>query len=120
MLELNIQEKINLCVFLPSGKNVWHKILANILELVSKELNHFGGIAWFFRDWVPGTLTGGAYTKVYLPPVSVPAAQSREKDAIPPKWFNSLGTNSSLHNCFTNLLPSACQNGLTHSSAQLA
>ena len=30
------------------------------LELVSKELNHFGGIASFFRDWAPRTLTGGA------------------------------------------------------------
>ena len=30
------------------------------LELVSKELNHFGGIASFFRDWALGTLTGGA------------------------------------------------------------
>ena len=30
-----------------------------ILELVSKELNHFGGIVSFFRDWAPGTLTGG-------------------------------------------------------------
>ena len=30
-----------------------------LLELVSKELNHFGGIASFFRDWTPGTLTGG-------------------------------------------------------------
>ena len=28
------------------------------LELVSKELNHFGGIASFFRDWALGTLTG--------------------------------------------------------------
>ena len=28
------------------------------VELVSKELNHFGGIASFFRDWAPGTLTG--------------------------------------------------------------
>ena len=33
-------------------------------------------------------------TKVYLPPVSVPGAQSRKNDAIPPKWFNSLDTNS--------------------------
>ena len=30
------------------------------LKLVSKELNHFGAIAAFFRDWAPGTLTGGA------------------------------------------------------------
>ena len=30
------------------------------LELVSKELNHFGGIASFFQDWALGTLTGGA------------------------------------------------------------
>ena len=33
---------------------------AGALELISKELNHFGGITSFFRDWVPGTLTGGA------------------------------------------------------------
>ena len=25
---------------------------------MSKELNHFGSIAEFFRDWAPGTLTG--------------------------------------------------------------
>ena len=30
------------------------------VELVSKEVNHFGGIASFFRDWAPMTLTGGA------------------------------------------------------------
>ena len=35
-----------------------HKI-AQSLELVSKELNHFWGIASFFRDWAPVTLTGG-------------------------------------------------------------
>ena len=29
------------------------------LESVSTELNHFGGITSFFRDWAPGTLTGG-------------------------------------------------------------
>ena len=29
------------------------------LELVSKALNYFWGIVLFFRDWVPGTLTGG-------------------------------------------------------------
>ena len=29
------------------------------LELVSKELNHFGEIASFFRDGAPGILTGG-------------------------------------------------------------
>ena len=28
------------------------------VELVSKELNHFGGIPLFFRDWAQGTLTG--------------------------------------------------------------
>ena len=32
---------------------------AEALELVSKELNPFGGIALFFQDWAPGTLTGG-------------------------------------------------------------
>ena len=30
---------------------------AYLVELVSKELNHFGGIALFFRDLAPGTLT---------------------------------------------------------------
>ena len=30
------------------------------VELVSKELNHFGAIASFSLDWAPGTLTGGA------------------------------------------------------------
>ena len=30
-----------------------------IVELVSKELNNFGGIAQFFRDWAPGTQTSG-------------------------------------------------------------
>ena len=29
------------------------------IELVSKELNHFGGITSFFQDWAPRTLTGG-------------------------------------------------------------
>ena len=46
------------------------------VELVSKELNHFGGIALFFRDWAPGTLTGGELTFVYAPPVSDPLPQS--------------------------------------------
>ena len=30
------------------------------IELVSKEINHFGGIPLFFRDWALGILTGGA------------------------------------------------------------
>ena len=30
------------------------------LELVSKDLNHFGAIVSFFQDWAPETLTGGA------------------------------------------------------------
>ena len=29
------------------------------LELVSNELNQFGGSRRFFLDWAPGTLTGG-------------------------------------------------------------
>ena len=33
--------------------------MAHDLELVSKELNHFVGIASFFQDWAPGTLTDG-------------------------------------------------------------
>ena len=28
------------------------------IELVSKELNQFGGIALFFRDWAPGAHFG--------------------------------------------------------------
>ena len=37
-----------------------HKICQDLsIELVSKELNHFGGIALFCQDWAPGTLTGG-------------------------------------------------------------
>ena len=40
------------------------------VELVCKELNHFGGIASFLQDWAPVTLTG---------------AQSRIKDVIPSK-----------------------------------
>ena len=55
------------------------------VELVSKELNHFGGIALFFRDWAPGTLAGGELAFVYAPPVSVPGAQSRKNNAIHPK-----------------------------------
>ena len=50
------------------------------LELVTKELNHFGGIVLFFQDWAPGTLT-----KVYTPPLSVSGAQSWKNNAIPPK-----------------------------------
>ena len=53
-------------------------------------------IAAFFRDWAPGTLTGGAETKVYEPPVSVLGAQSRKNAAIAPKLFNSLNTNFNL------------------------
>ena len=41
------------------------------------------GIASFFRDWAPGTLTGGEQTKVYSLPVIVPSAQSWKNDAIP-------------------------------------
>ena len=37
------------------------QIFIRYLELVYKELNHFGGIGSFFRDWAPGTLTGGAF-----------------------------------------------------------
>ena len=38
--------------------------------------------------------------KVYVPPLSVPGAQSRKNDAILPKWFNSLDTNSTLRQFF--------------------
>ena len=58
------------------------------LELVSKELNHLGGIASFFRDWALGTLTGGEYIFVYAPSVSVPGAQSRKNDTIPQSDLN--------------------------------
>ena len=44
------------------------------IELVSKELNHFGGIASFFRDLAPGTLTGDKKTFVYVPTVRIPGA----------------------------------------------
>ena len=60
-------------------------ILLLKLELVSKKLNHFRGIMSFFRDWAPGTLTGGEQTFDYAPPVSVPDAQSLKNDTIPPK-----------------------------------
>ena len=65
--------------------NVHRIILAKPfqVELVSKELNHFGGILSVFQDWAPGTLTGREETKVYLPPVSVPGAQSWKNDTIP-------------------------------------
>ena len=36
----------------------WSKKAVEV-ELVSKELNHFGGIASFFRDWAQAALTGG-------------------------------------------------------------
>ena len=29
-------------------------------RVISKELNHFEGIASFIQDWAPGTMTGGA------------------------------------------------------------
>ena len=44
-------------LFLPRFSQVC--FAAGNLELVSKELNHFGAIASFFQDWAPGTLTGG-------------------------------------------------------------
>ena len=42
-------------------------------------------IAAFFRDWAPGTLTGGALTFLYAPPVSVPGAKKKKNAAIAPK-----------------------------------
>ena len=50
----DISEQFNTTMSYVSQTNI------SRLELVSKELNHFGGIASFFRDWAPGTLTGGA------------------------------------------------------------
>ena len=35
-----------------------------------------------------------AFLESFLPPVSVPGAQSWKNDAIPPTGFNSLDTNS--------------------------
>ena len=55
------------------------------VELVSKELNNFLGIALFFRDYAPGTLTGGALTKVYSQPASVHGAQYKKNRPDPPK-----------------------------------
>ena len=42
------------------------------IELVSKEINHFGGITSFFRDWAPGILTGDDKTLLmrHLCPIS--------------------------------------------------
>ena len=41
-----------ICIYL------WlEQLLTYGIELVSKELNHFGGIALFFQDWASGTMT---------------------------------------------------------------
>ena len=55
------------------------------IKLVSKELNPFGAITAFFRDWAPRTLTGGAERKVYAQRISVLGAQSQKITAIAPK-----------------------------------
>ena len=55
------------------------------------QLNHFGAITAFFRDWAPRTLTGGAERKVYAQRISVLGAQSQKNTA--PKWYNSLDSN---------------------------
>ena len=73
----------------------------------------------FLRDWALGTLTGDEWPFVYVPPVSVSVsgAQSRKNDAIPPKWFNSLDTNSSTIWVFLqqyNYRYSAIQHGLSN------
>ena len=52
-----------------------------------------------------------------MSPVSVPGAKSRKNDAIPPKWFNSLDTNSSTIGVFLqqyNYRYSAIQHGLSN------
>ena len=44
-----------------SDSDIWTSLeQAHLADVVHKELNHFGAIAAFFRDWAPGTLTGGA------------------------------------------------------------
>ena len=65
------------------------------IELVSKEINHFGGDPIVFPRLGIGD-TDRWRIKVYLPPVSVPGAQSWKNEAISQKWFNSLDTNSRL------------------------
>ena len=55
-LECNGFSIVNRCC---EGHLGFYKVGPNV-ELVSKESNHFGGIASFFRDWAPETLTGGA------------------------------------------------------------
>jgi hypothetical protein len=60
-------------------------MIAKKIKLVSKELNHFGAIAEFFRDCAPETPTVGKQMKVYAQPVSVLGAQSRKNAKITPK-----------------------------------
>ena len=83
-----------LAVYLPPAS-----ILLVKLELVSKKLNHFGGSSHFSEIGHQGHwVTGGEQTFDCAPPVSVPGAQSLKNNAILPKWFNSLDTNSRLSN----------------------
>ena len=58
------------------------------LELVSKELNHFGGLRRFFRR------LGAGDTDRFTRHLSVSRGPISEKRRDPPKWFNSLDTNS--------------------------
>ena len=60
------------------------------IELVSKELNHFGGIVSFFRDWAPGTLTGGllATCQCYQCPISEKRRDPPQRDLTP--WILTL------------------------------
>ena len=55
------------------------------LKLVSKELNHFGVIAAFFRDWAPGALPGGGVPGKNLRKT----LQSPQSDLTP--WTLTLG-----------------------------
>jgi hypothetical protein len=101
--EMSLKEMVSLSKMLESkwqNMVIWEMYVSK-LELVSKELNHFGGIASFFQNWLLGTLTGGTKTKVYLPPVSVPGAQSWKNNVIPQSTLNSLDTHSN-QNSFSN------------------
>ena len=65
------------------------------LKLVSKELNHFEESRRSPRMGT-GDTDRWRINKGLSPPVSVLGAQSWKNDAIPPKRFDSLDTNSTL------------------------
>ena len=72
------------------------------LELVSKELLHFGGIVLFFQDWAPGHCTDRwrinlCLCLMFMHHLSVSLVPSiRKTTRSPPKWFNSLATYSTV------------------------